>query len=62
MTREAFKSLVEEAIDAIPPQFAREVRNLAIVIEDEPPASLLAEMEMGPEETLLGLYQGGPRT
>ena len=60
MTREAFKALVEEAIDTIPPRFAREVRNLAIVIEDEPPADLLDEMEIEPDDTLLGLYQGTP--
>ena len=62
MTREAFKSLVEEAIDAIPPRFGREVRNLAIVIEDEAPPSLRAEMEMEPDDVLLGLYQGVPLT
>ena len=61
MTREQFRELVEEAIDTIPPRFAREVKNLAIVIEDEPSAELLAELDMDPEEdTLLGLYQGTP--
>lgn len=62
MTRERFKVLVEEAIDTIPPRFAREVRNLAIVIEDRPTAALLREMEMEPEDLLLGLYQGTPLT
>ena len=61
MTRESFRELVEEAIDTIPRRFAREVKNLAIVIEDEPSAELLEEMEMDPEEDiLLGLYQGTP--
>ena len=62
MTRDAFKALVEEAIDTIPRRFAREVRNLAIVIEDEPPADLLDEMEIEPPDTILGLYQGTPLT
>jgi predicted Zn-dependent protease with MMP-like domain len=62
MTREAFKALVEEAIDTIPRRFAREVRNLAIVIEDEPSAALLEEMEIEPPDTLLGLYTGTPLT
>jgi predicted Zn-dependent protease with MMP-like domain len=62
MTREQFKRLVEEAIDTIPPRFAREIKNVAIVIEDEPSKELLEEMEMGPDETLLGLYQGIPLT
>lgn len=61
MTREEFRELVEEAIDTIPLRFAREIRNVAIVIEDEPSADLLAELEMDPEQdVLLGLYQGTP--
>lgn len=60
MTREEFRELVEEAIDTIPLRFAREVRNLAIVIEDEPSEALLDEMDMGPDDILLGLYQGTP--
>ena len=60
MTREQFRELVEEAIDTIPSKFAREVRNLAIVIEDEPSAELLDQMDMDPDDTLLGLYQGTP--
>ena len=60
MTREEFRALVEEAIDTIPLKFAREVRNLAIVIEDEPSDELLDEMDMGPDDVLLGLYQGTP--
>jgi predicted Zn-dependent protease with MMP-like domain len=60
MTREYFRELVEEAIDTIPRKFAREVRNLAIVIEDEPSAELLGEMGMEPDDSLLGLYQGTP--
>lgn len=62
MTRNQFQALVEEAIDTIPPRFAREVRNLAIVIEDTPSPALLAEMEIEPPDTLLGLYQGTPLT
>jgi predicted Zn-dependent protease with MMP-like domain len=62
MTRKQFKALVEEAIDTIPARFAREVKNVAIVIEDEPSDELLAEMEMGPDDALLGLYQGVPLT
>ena len=38
------------------------MRNLAIVVEDEPSPALLAEMEIEPPDTLLGLYQGTPLT
>jgi predicted Zn-dependent protease with MMP-like domain len=60
MTREYFRELVEEAIDTIPAKFAREVRNLAIVIEDEASDELLDEMELDGPRDLLGLYQGTP--
>ena len=60
MTRERFRELVAEAIDTIPRRFAQEVKNLAIVVEDEPSPELLAEMEMGPDDVLFGLYQGTP--
>jgi predicted Zn-dependent protease with MMP-like domain len=62
MTRDRFKALVAEAIDTIPKRFAREVRNVAIVVEDRPSAALLAEMEVDPQDVLLGLYQGVPLT
>ncbi len=60
MTRERFRTLVVEAIDTIPPAFAREIRNVVIVVEDEASPDLLTEMEMGPDDVLLGLYQGTP--
>lgn len=60
MTREYFRELVEEAIDTIPRKFARQVRNLAIVIEDEASDDLLDEMDLDSPRELLGLYQGTP--
>ena len=36
MTRERFKRLVEEALEALPEKFARLVKNVAVVVEDEP--------------------------
>ena len=62
MTRDRFKTLVQEAIDSIPPRFAREINNVAIVIEERPSPEVIEEMEMGPDEVLLGLYQGVPLT
>ncbi len=62
MTREQFRALVAEAIDSIPERFAAHVRNVAIVIEEAPSPALLAEMDIEPPDTLLGLYQGTPLT
>jgi predicted Zn-dependent protease with MMP-like domain len=60
VTRERFKRLVEEALDEIPPRFRAEMKNVAVVVEDEPPQHILDEMEIGPDDTLFGLYQGTP--
>ena len=60
MTREQFSRLVEEALQEIPRRFRAEMRNVAVVIEDEPPPHLLEEMEIPPGDTLFGLYQGTP--
>ena len=38
------------------------MENLAIVVEDEPSPALLADMDIEPPDTLLGLYTGTPLT
>ena len=60
MTRERFQQLVVEAVALIPKRFRREMKNLALVVEDEPAPDLLAEMEIEPPDSLFGLYQGTP--
>jgi predicted Zn-dependent protease with MMP-like domain len=62
LTRELFRELVEEAIDTIPRKFARQIRNVAIVIEDQADDELMDEMELDDPRDLLGLYQGTPLT
>ena len=62
MKSEKFEQLVAEAITLIPKRFRREMRNIAIVVEDEPSAELLEEMEIEPPDSLYGLYQGTPLT
>lgn len=60
MTRRRFEGLVAEAIALIPRRFREEMRNVAVVVEDEPPPELLDEMEIPEGDTLFGLYQGTP--
>ncbi len=62
MTRAEFDRRVADAVASIPAEFRRAMRNLAIVVEDEPPRDLLREMGIEPPDTLLGLYQGTPLT
>ncbi len=62
MDRATFERLVADALASIPPRFRDAMHNIAIVVEDEPSADLLDEMEIEPPDTLLGLYQGTPLT
>jgi predicted Zn-dependent protease with MMP-like domain len=57
---EAFEVLVAEALDSLPEGLGAAMQNVEIVVEDEPPAELLAELDAG--ETLLGYYHGVPLT
>jgi predicted Zn-dependent protease with MMP-like domain len=57
-----FEALVEDALDAIPEPFASSLGEVAIVIEDEPSADQVRENDIGPDETLYGLYEVVPRT
>ena len=62
MNRPEFEQLVADALASIPRGFRRALSNIAIVVEDEPSAQLLHEMEIEPPDTLFGLYQGIPLT
>ncbi len=53
MTRDRFEELVSEALDRIPPELTRVMDNVAVFVEDEPPAH---------DPELLGLYEGTPLT
>jgi predicted Zn-dependent protease with MMP-like domain len=59
---DAFEKLVAEALATIPRRFKAAMQNVVIVVEDEPSAALLREMDIEPPDTLLGLYQGTPLT
>jgi predicted Zn-dependent protease with MMP-like domain len=60
--RNAFEHLVAEALASIPGHFRGAMKNIVIVVEDEPSADLLRDMGIEPPDTLLGLYQGTPLT
>ena len=60
MTRQRFTQLVEEALREIPRRFRREMKNVAVIVEDEPSPAILEEMDIEPGDTLFGLYQGTP--
>ncbi|MGH2498917.1 MAG: metallopeptidase family protein [Candidatus Limnocylindria bacterium] len=57
LRRARFARLVRRALDDLPEEFRRRMRNIEIVIEDRPDAPRVAE-----DGELLGLYEGVPLT
>lgn len=58
----AWEKYVEEGLAAIPERFRDKIKNVAILLEDEPSAELRKEEGLSEEETLLGYYHGVPLT
>jgi predicted Zn-dependent protease with MMP-like domain len=57
LTRGEFESLVEEALEGLPPQFADLLDNVAVVVEEEPSDEDLDVLD-DPHGELLGIYRG----
>ncbi len=55
--RARFARLVARALDGLPAEFAEKMRNVELVVEDEPDPE-----RVGEGQTLLGLYEGVPLT
>jgi len=57
-TQEEFERLVMEAIEGIPERFRARLRNVAIVVADEPTEEQLRECEIPEDETMYAYYDG----
>ncbi|WP_273654873.1 metallopeptidase family protein [Cellulomonas fimi] len=53
MSRAEFEDAVRDALDEIPPELARLIDNVVVLVEDEAPSD---------DPELLGLYEGTPLT
>jgi predicted Zn-dependent protease with MMP-like domain len=51
---DAFDAAVADALDLVPPELTALMRNVVVLVEDEPPS--------GEDDDLLGLYDGIPLT
>lgn len=58
ISSEAFAELVRQAIEALPPPYAKLMESIAVVVEEEPPEDVLRDLELDEKDDLLGLYQG----
>ena len=61
MTNEDFEQLVKEGIDAIDERFLAKLKNVEIVVEDEPTPQQKQELKLR-GALLFGLYEGIPQT
>jgi len=59
-TDEQFEQYVNEGIEKIPPLYMENLKNVAIVIADEPTPSQRKKLKLRCNETLFGLYEGVP--
>lgn len=62
MSEEEFTALAEEEWKRVPEQFRERIKNVALLIEDEPSDHVRQEEGLEEGETLLGLYHGIPNT
>lgn len=62
MSREEFEKLIEEGYEKLPEWVRAKIKNVAILIEDEPSEEVRKREGLEGDETLLGYYQGIPLT
>lgn len=62
VTDNQFEKIVSEAIDAIPPQYRDNMKNVGFVIEDNPTPEQREKLHLVNGMTLYGLYEGIPLT
>jgi predicted Zn-dependent protease with MMP-like domain len=60
MEPEAFAGLVRQAIDGLPSEYRRLLKNVAIVVEETPSRDILNDLGLESDDDLLGLYSGTP--
>lgn len=61
MTRDEFEQLVKEGVDAIDEKFLQKLKNVEIVIEDDPTPQQVEKLRIR-GGFLFGLYEGIPQT
>jgi predicted Zn-dependent protease with MMP-like domain len=62
MDDDEFEKLIEEGYEHLPQWVREKIKNVAILVEDEPSAEVRKREGLGDGETLLGYYEGIPLT
>lgn len=62
ITSEEFEQFVSDAIDSLPPSYIDNMKNVVIVVEDDPTPEQREKLHLVDGVTLYGLYEGIPLT
>ncbi len=62
MSEEEFTAIAEEEWTKVPERFRAAIKNVALLVEDEPSDDVRQEEGLEEGETLLGIYHGIPNT
>ncbi len=62
MNQEEFAQLINKAVEDLPQEFLTKLENVDVVVEEHPTLAQRRESGLRRGETLLGLYEGIPRT
>lgn len=60
LSEQEFEQYLGEAIDAIPKPYSDHLQNVAFILEDYPTQEQRVKLNLYPNETLFGLYEGVP--
>ena len=55
-----FQALINQALGELPGDHVRNIKNIAILYEDEPTPEQRSNLQLHANQTLLGLYEGTP--
>ncbi len=60
ISEQEFEDYLAAAINAVPPPYDQHLQNVAFILEDEPTPEQRRRLNLYPNETLFGLYEGVP--
>ncbi len=61
LNQKEFEKIVKSGIKAIPEKFLQKLKNVAIIVEDEPTPAQKKKLNIHAGWTLFGLYEGVPQ-
>jgi len=60
LSEEEFDRIVKKALRHIPPEICEYLNNIVITVQKRPSKRMKGEIELGPDGSLLGLFEGVP--